>query len=68
MGKLLYWDSGDGGRKLGVGELGESWALSSFWYDSALGFGFSFLLQSGQSNPFALANAVCLVFGLLQLQ
>ena len=29
IGKLPCWDSGDGGRKFGVGELGVSWPLLS---------------------------------------
>ena len=35
---------------------------------SAEGFGFSVLPQSGQANLLALANAVCLVFGVWQVQ
>ena len=32
------------------------------------GFGFSFFPQSGQSKALALAYAICLVLGLLQMQ
>ena len=35
---------------------------------SAEGFGFSVFPQSGQSKALALANAICLVLGFLQMQ